>query len=321
LNSMKSLYLFSFKYIHSMKFLLVTAFSLFTILNIHGQIKFDVAFRVGNSLTSEEDYNRSFSYTSRSQIDDDRYTETQITSNVDYQTSYTRRGRMELEASVIFPLGKGLHLKTGLGLGYQEISFEDNVVESQTIIGSVDTLFGMFNTSVGNPNFKPCQYENSFSDVLVPNDNSKIWSLLVPLEFEYDVISKLAIRAGGYIETPIVTEHNTHYVGVDIIEELEDVRLCRYRLTTNNLTNGANFNDLVYGYTLGAAFRIGNHIGVEVMYRHGSSGTYNSNDSSFFSLNSVSSEFKNKSIMIGLNYKFGEHAGHEDATENLEDLH
>lgn len=57
------------------------------------------------------------------------------------------------------------------------------------------------------------------------------------------------------------------------------------------------------------------------MYRHGSSGTYNSNDSSFFSLNSVSSEFKNKSIMIGLNYKFGEHAGHEDATENLEDLH
>lgn len=134
-----------------MKFLLVTAFSLFTILNIHGQIKFDVAFRVGNSLTSEEDYNRSFSYTSRSQIDDDRYTETQITSNVDYQTSYTRRGRMELEASVIFPLGKGLHLKTGLGLGYQEISFEDNVVESQTIIGSVDTLFGMFNTSVGCP--------------------------------------------------------------------------------------------------------------------------------------------------------------------------
>jgi len=298
-----------------MKFITIISLLFITLAQVSGQVEFDIAFRVGNSLTSSESYSNTFNYTSRVQVDDERYTESEITSIANYKNIYTRRGRMELETSVIFPLARGFHLKTGLGLAYQEISYDNEFIDSEVNILSIDTIFGMINTTVGNPNFKPCEFENSFADIILPEDNSKIWSLIVPLELEYDIIPRLAMRIGGYIETPVKTEHSYHYISSETVQELEDVRICRYAPNKIESTNGSNFSELIYGYSLGAAYRLGNHIGVELLYRHGASGTYISEDSSAFSFGSVDGEFKNRSILIGINYKFGEHAGHEGDEE------
>lgn len=298
-----------------MKAFLIVIIAILCTTYIHSQVEFDISLRVGNSITSSETYNRSYNYTQREQITEDQYLEYKGTSNFNYETSYNKVVRFEIEGSVVFPLTKRIHIRTGLALAYQQIEIESMFLDANTTISSVDTIAGMIPTSNGNSGFKPCQYENPSFDFTTPNDISSIWNLLIPLELEYDIIDKLALRVGGYLQTPIISNHTSYSIGSETIEEFEDHLLCRYVLNTVEETNGSRFNDLVLGFSLGTSYRIGNHLGIEFMYRHSFDGTYSDTDNSLFIFNRNQGEFRNRSIMIGLSYKFSDHEGHEEIAD------
>lgn len=301
-----------------MKVFLSTILSLCCLSTVYSQIEYDLSIRLGNSITSSESFNRFYLYDQSEQITEDQYVKRNITSTNNYETIFTKLGRFEVAGSIVFPVSHGLHIRTGLGVSHQMISLDNKYIGGNSVINSVDTLMGEIpKTTTTNPNFKPCQYENSFTEIIIPSDASSIWSLLVPLELEYDIIDRLAIRAGGYLQTPIASTHYSYGISSTVIEEFDDYKLCRYVLRSDQDKNGSRFNDMVLGMTLGASYRIGNHIGVEVMYRHSFDGTFSDSFNDVFSFNTNYGAFKNRSVLIGISYKFGDHKGHEEGVEKL----
>ena len=295
----------------NMKVILSITFTFCYLSTLFSQIQYDVSLRLGNSMISSESYSNFFDYNQREQITEDQYVNRNITYTNDYTTFYSQLGRLELEGSIVFPVAKGFHIRTGLGISYQSISLENKFLGGNSRINNLDTLIGQISTVIINPNFKPCQYENSFSEIITPKDASGILSLLVPLEIEYDIIEKLALRFGGYLQTPISSTHTSFAITSFVVEEFDDYNLCRYVLDQDRDTSGSRFNDLVMGMTLGASYRLGNHIGFEILYRHSFDGTFSESYNNIFSFNRGHGDFNNRSVLIGISYKFGNHEGHE----------
>ena len=301
----------------TMKVLLSTILTICCLSTLNSQVEYDLTLRFGNGTVDSESFSSTYDYTQYSQIEPNRYTISDKTSTIFYNIDYSKLTRFEIAAHLTIPITNGLHIKTGLGLSRQKIVTNLGTLDAQYTTNSIDTLEGIIPTITINPNFKPCQYQNSYSDIVQPSDQSNIWSLMVPLEFEYDLLHRLAIRAGGYLQTPIISSHKTYSIRSEVIEEQEDYNLCQYELNTIKDTNGSKFNDLVLGMSLGVSYGITHHISAEVMYRHSLSGAYAEPTESFGIINRRLGEFKNRSVMLGLSYKFGDHKSHEEVVEQL----
>lgn len=302
-----------------MKAYLSLIFIICFVSSMFSQTSYDLTLRVGQSLTNKESYNTLFNYYQEQQISDDKYVRSNFTASNAMESRYTKLSRIEIAGNITFSLASNFHLRTGLGMSIQTISVENNFLSGSSTINSLDTLNGSI-SEFTTFNFKPCQYENSYLDIIVPNNTSKIYSLLIPLEIEYDIIKKMSVRLGGYLQSPISSIQQSYSIRSIELEEFEEFKLCKYELNIDKDTSGSRFNDMVLGLSLGTSYQLTQRIGMEVLYRHSFSKTYSSNDNIFY-FNNNNGGFKNRSVLLGISYRFDSHHIVENKVKNnLENL-
>ena len=151
--------------------------------------------------------------------------------------------RFGLNANAKFDLFNRVSVKTGLGITYQEYRLEQNLLDSDALLLSVDTIIGDVVNVVEN---QLCNEYTNMAPRLGAEARAQkyqVFSVNIPLLIQYELMERWNIAAGFRASAPIVANRNVSEVGIERDFSTDQV-VCTYFVEETDVDDLQHFNDL-----------------------------------------------------------------------------
>ncbi len=220
---------------------------------------------------------------------------------------YSPKIGFEAGSNMAFQLSRRISLRTGIGLNYLSFKMETQFINTDFVLLGTDTVEL---TPIIPTFYHPCDtILNSYSD-LGPLQNGTEQSLLnlkIPLELDYNLISdKLFLRAGGYLQTPILSLTEREYITTES-EMKEGKKICKYVKVTERNTSGNSLNHLQFGVMASVSYVCFKNFGIDLGIAQDLSNTFTKDEYQIYPING--DQYKPLKLSLGIEFKIGNHNG------------
>lgn len=255
--------------------LLLCLFSIFISSNVIAQnVQFKLDGKVKYIRADSTQYQTEASGFSNVFINDSTYLRRSIEYRTTRQKKYTPKIAYELNGQFIFSLSNRFSLSTGLGFNYMSFDIASDIVASEFVFTSEDTIRSSIEESTF---FSSCDvYENSIQDLgeLKQGIQQDILNLMIPMKLHYHLVPNLInVQLGAYLQTPIYSLQQRERIQFHR-EMINNQNVCSYEKISEKDTAGNGLRNMQVLCSIDIEYLINAQLSFEIGLRKNFSNTF-----------------------------------------------